>query len=164
MDGINNIHGAWLFGPAFILLLIGLFNAVRSFLGYRRLGHEAGADWKFRRDHRYEFHDVPREEYVKAYRRVHAPRRPLYMALTICALLVSTPFLIVAANSIMTAIWQLSGQSRDYEPGYLVWGFWLFFCLIGGWVLIVHFALTRFYRRAPLSLRDELKESADSPN
>lgn len=112
--------------------------------------------------------------YVRAYKKVHAPRGVLYIASVFSAILVLTPLAFAFINSILWTLWDSSDEpveisirgggikenveSLTYEPGNMVWGFFTFFGILAIWALIAGVAARHFYRHSPGLMRDELIE------
>jgi len=74
------------------------------------------------------------------------------------AILVATPVAMLGFERGLNFIYNLSGQSRVIEPGYLVWQFFLFFGMIAVWVSIAYFVAKRYHRKAPGNLQYEIDQ------
>lgn len=138
-----------------LLLLAGL--AVRIWLGYRNLTSEAVTDFEYKRDQKMLDADYGQAAYVRAYRRLHAPRGAAY----VLGILLACAALTFPMLGIMTFLfeygWRLGGQDRTFEPGYLVWQFMLLAGLIIGWAMIAWYGARRYYRKSPGTMKDELE-------
>lgn len=141
--------------------LVALVATIRAGLGWVGLGREAAEDYAYRRAHGMVPPSVGEAEFVQTYRRVNGPRTATYLAGTLWAVLLATPVLAKILEVALDALWQASGQSRVFEPGYLVWAFFIFFGLMAGWALIGYAGARLYYRRAPGRLEDELAAAAD---
>jgi hypothetical protein len=72
------------------------------------------------------------------------------------AILIITPFAMIGFEAGLNLMYNLSGQSRVIEPGFLVWQFFLFFGIIAVWVGIAYLSARHYHRNAPGSLQFEL--------
>lgn len=142
------------FGP---LLIAAIAFSARAAFGLLSIGREAGADYDYRVAHGMLPGATPRERYVSAYRRVNGPRLALHLAGALWAVLLLTPVIAVVLEFLLEQLWQATGQSRVFEPGYLVWQFFIFFGLVGTWAAIGWLAARRYHGRAPGRLEDELQ-------
>jgi len=161
----------WTLGALAVLALI---FGLRAFLAYRRLPQEASDDWDYQVSQNMQDLRLTKDAYVRAYKKVHAPRGVLYIASVCGAILVLTPVAFAFINSVLMTLWNTSVEpvtenvrgggirenveSLTFEPGNLVWGFFTFFGIIAIWVLIVALAARHFYRNSPGLMRDELIE------
>jgi len=146
-----------------LFAVVGLVYAVRAFLGYRNVARDAEADYDYKQPQGMIDKRLSREGYIRAYKRFHNPRSSAYVAGTIAAILVLTWPAFALIEIVLRQAWQLSGRSRAIEPGFLVWQFFIFFGIIGIWVLIASTGARRYHRKAPISFRDEvLKEIGDA--
>jgi len=155
-----------------VLGLIALIFAVRAYLGYRRLPAEAADDWDYQVSQNMQELRLTKQAYVRAYKKVNAPRGALYIACVFAAIVVLTPLAFALINSVLWSLWSASGdpieiklgagnikesvESLTYEPGNMVWGFFTFFGILGIWAFIAAMAARRYYRNAPGLMRDEL--------
>ncbi|NNC38278.1 MAG: hypothetical protein EX271_07785 [Acidimicrobiales bacterium] len=147
---------------------------LRTFLAYRRLPHEAAEDWDYQVSQNMHDLRLTKDAYVRAYKKVHAPRSQLYIASVFTAIFVLTPVAFAFINSILMTLWNSSDEpvqesvrgggirenieSLTFEPGNMVWGFFTFFGIIAIWALIAALAARHYYRNAPGLMRDELIE------
>lgn len=146
---------AWLiivFGGVAALL------SLRAFLGYREVARDAEDDYRFKTDQNMIDKGLTQEVYTRAYRRFYAPRSKAYMAGGLMALIVSTPIAFGLINFLLTQLWIATGKSKIYEPGFFVWQFMIFFAILATWALIIYLVARRFYAKAPISFKDELKK------
>lgn len=139
------------------LIAIALFNAVRALRGFAQVNRDAPEDFAYRHARGMIPAGLSQEGYVRAYKRLHSPRANTYIAVTITALLVLSPIIMTAIGAFLQLIWQIGGQSRSLEPGYLVWQFFIFFLMIAVWAGICYFAARRYHRRAPGTFDQELE-------
>ncbi|MEP4052741.1 MAG: hypothetical protein ABJN22_10900 [Litorimonas sp.] len=151
-DGISFMWALVLMGA------IALIYGVRAFLGWRQVRTDARADYDYKRANGMVPDAVNRETYEQIYGRVHGPRGPLHVAGAMLAILVVTPIAMLGFEAGLNLIYNLSGQSRVIEPGYLVWQFFLFFGMIAVWVSIAYLAARRYHRTAPGSLQFEMDQ------
>lgn len=141
------------FGP---LVLAALVFTLRAVVGWVGLSREAEEDFRYREANAMVPMGASRERYVAAYRRVNAPRLSLHAAGALWAVLLLTPVIAVVLEFLLELLWQATGQSRVFEPGYLVWQFFIFFGLVGTWAAIGWIAARLYHGRAPGRLEDEL--------
>ena len=139
-------------GVALLAALIGL----RALLAYRRLRQEAEGDWDYQVSENMQDLRLTKAAYVRAYCKVNAPRAPLYLAGGLFAILISTPVIFSLINVALWGLWKSTDESRVFEPGYLVWQFFIFFLIIASWALIGAYAARLFHAREPGLMRDEL--------
>jgi hypothetical protein len=165
--------------PPFLWTLVAiaalaLIFGVRTLLAYRSLPQEASDDWDYQVSQNMQDLRLNKDAYVRAYKKVHAPRGVLYIASAFSAILVLTPVAFAFINSILMTLWNSSDEPVEvsvrgggikenvenltFEPGNMVWGFFTFFGIIAIWALIAAFAARRFYRNSPGLMRDELIE------
>ncbi len=142
-----------IFGP---LLLMAVAFSLRALIGLRGLRAEAEADYDYRVANG--LHPgVEESPFVETYIRVSRPRGAIHAAVALWAVLLATPVIAAVLEFLLELLWQASGQSRVFEPGYLVWAFFIFFGLLGAWAAIGYAVARRYHRRAPGRLEDELR-------
>lgn len=141
------------FGP---VALTALGFTIRAVIGWSVLSREAGEDFDYRSAHDMVPAGVDRARFMQVYRRVNAPRTSTYAAATLWGVLLATPIIAKIMEFLLEMLWQASGRSRVFEPGYLVWAFFIFFGLFGTWAAIAYIAARRYHRHAPGRLMDEL--------
>jgi hypothetical protein len=142
------------FGP---VALVALAFSLRAVIGWLGLSREAQSDFDYRMQNGMIPADIDQTFFVETYRRVNGPRTATYAAVALWAALLATPIIAKILEVLLNLLWQLSGQSRVFEPGYLVWAFFIFFGLIGAWAAIAFLVARRFHARTPGRLEDELK-------
>ena len=143
------------------LILIGalaLIFFLRALLAWAQVGRDAKADYDYKHANDMVPDAVDRDAYEKIYRRVYGPRGPLHVAVAMASILLITPLAMAGLEAGLNLIYNLSGQSRVIEPGFLVWHFFLFFGMIAVWVGIAYLAARRYHRKAPGSLQFELDQ------
>lgn len=141
------------FGP---IALVALTYTVRAVIGWAGLSAEAAEDFAYRRNNQMIAETVDQAQFVAAYRRVNSPRASTYIAATLWSVLLATPLIAKIMEFLLDLLWQASGQSRVFEPGYLVWAFFIFFGLMGSWAAICFLSARRYHARVPGRLEDEL--------
>lgn len=151
-EGISFIWALVLMG------VIALVYGVRSFLGWQQVRHDAQSDYEYKKTNGMIDDTLKRETYEKIYQRVYGPRGPFHVALAMLAILIATPLAMIGFEAGLNWMYNLSGQSRVIEPGYLVWQFFLFFGMIAVWVGIAYLVARRYHRTAPGSLQFELDQ------
>lgn len=155
MQKFEGISFVW----ALVLMgVIALVFGVRAFLGWLQVSSDAREDYDYKRNNGMVPDVMTRETYEKIYRRVYSPRGPLHVAGAMLAILVATPIAMIGFEAGLNLAYNLSGQSRVIEPGYLVWQFFLFFGMIAVWVGIAYLAARRYHRTAPGSLQFEMDQ------
>lgn len=142
------------FGP---IVLVALGFTIRAVIGWRSLTQEAVSDFQYRQKNGMIPAGVSEAEFVDTYRRVNGPRISTYGAATLWVVLLATPLIAKILEVLLELLWQVSGRSRVFEPGYLVWAFFIFFGLFGFWAAIAYVAARRYHSRTPGRLEDELK-------
>ena len=142
------------FGP---VALVALAVTLRALIGWRGLSQDANDDFDYRTQHGMLPATVTREDFVATYRRVNGPRAATYAALALWTVLLATPIIAKILEVLLDLLWKATGRSRVFEPGYLVWAFFIFFGLFGAWAGIAYLYARRYHKRAPGRLEDELK-------
>ena len=150
---ITDIPFFW--GLVVVSILAAIF-ALRTWLQTRRVAQDAQADWDYRVSENMQDLRLTQDAYVRAYTKVHAPRAAKYITMTLTAVLVLTVPAFTLLQLAMHGIWQISGQSRTFEPPFLVYQFAIFFGIIGLWIALIGLFTKRYYRDAPGLMRDEL--------
>ena len=135
---------------------LALIFGLRAFLAWQSVRRDAAADYAYKRKNGMVPDAISREDYEAIYRRVYAPRGPIHVAGAMLAILLVTPIAMLGFEFSLDLIYNLSGQSRVIEPGFLVWQFFLFFGMIAVWVGIAYLAARRYHRTAPGTLQYEL--------
>lgn len=151
-EGISFVWALVLMGA------IALFFSLRALIGWQQVRKDARADYDYKRANGMVPDMMTRETYEHIYRRVYNPRGPLHVAGAMLAILIATPIAMMGFEAALNFIYNLSGQSRKIEPGYLVWQFFLFFGIIAVWVSIAYLAARRYHRKAPGSLQFEMDQ------
>jgi len=144
-----------------LFLFIGLFYLVRAWLGYRRIAEDATQEYEFRRADKALPSHIDEDRFTRAYRRVFAPRKDLFMGIAVMAAAVLTIPGIALMEFIGELMWKMSGKPYETGPATLVWQFTLFFAIIAFWCLIFFLTARAYHSRRPGRLEDELmKEEA----
>jgi len=155
MQNFDGISFKW----ALVLMgVIALTFAVRALIGWQQVCRDARADYNYKRANGMVPDVMTQETYEQIYRRVYAPRGPLHVAGAMLAILAATPLAMLGFEAGLNLIYNLSGQSRVIEPGYLVWQFFLFFGMIAVWAGIAYLAARRYHLTAPGSLQFEIDQ------
>jgi len=141
---------------ALAFVAFGALFALRWALASWTVARDAAADYDYRQPQGMIPNGLSRERYEAIYRRVFAPRAPLYVAGTVLAILIVTPLAMVGLEQGLNLAYNLSGQSRVIEPGYLVWQFFLYFGLLFVWGGVAYLAARQYHRRTPGSLTSEI--------
>ena len=135
---------------------IAFVFALRAFIGWQQVRRDARGDFEYKKFNGMINDTISRETYEQIYRRVYGPRGPLHVAVAMLAILIATPLAMMGFEAGLDLIYNLSGQSRVIEPGFLVWQFFLFFGMIAVWVGIAYLVARHYHRTAPGSLQFEL--------
>lgn len=141
-----------------LFLVIGLFILVRALLTSRRISREAVEEYEFRRADKALPRGAERPGFVKAYRRVYAPRKGLFTGAAITAIALLTIPAIALMEFLGELAWTMSGKPYEYGPETLLWQFMLFFAIIAFWGSIFFLAARFYHSRAPGSFEDELRK------
>jgi hypothetical protein len=137
---------------------LALFLGLRAVFGWIRVRGDARDDYDYKKGNGMVPDALSRDEYERIYRRVYGPRGPAHAAAGALAILVLTPLAMLGFEAFLNLIYNLSGQSRVIEPGYLVWQFFLFFGMIATWVGIGYAASRRYHQTAPGNLQYEIDQ------
>ena len=143
------------------LVLIGSLDVIfilRALLAWDQVRRDAREDYNYKHANAMVPDAIDRDAYEQIYRRVYGPRGPLHVAAAMIAILLITPVAMLGFEAGLNLIYNLSGQSRVIEPGFLVWQFFLFFGMIAVWVGIAYLAARQYHRKAPGSLQFELDQ------
>ena len=151
-EGISFVWALVLMGS---LALIFILRALLAWVQVRR---DAREDYNYKHTNAMVPDAIDRDAYEQIYRRVYGPRGPLHVAAAMIAILLITPVAMLGFEAGLNLIYNLSGQSRVIEPGFLVWQFFLFFGMIAVWVGIAYLAARQYHRKAPGSLQFELDQ------
>jgi len=142
-------------GLVVVALLMAVF-ALRTWIQTRKLAQEAQDEWAYRVSENMQDLRLTQDAFVRAYTKIHAPRAAKYITMTLVAVLVLTIPAFALLQLAIHGIWQISGQSRTFEPPFLVYQFFIFFGIIGLWIGLIGWFTKRYYRLAPGLMRDEL--------
>jgi len=123
---------------------------------------DAQDDFDYKSQHKMLPKGLSQAGYIRAYKRFHNPRAPLYVALIMLAIIILTPVAMILIQFLLEQLYQATGRSRVFEPGFLVWQFFIYFLLLLSWASIAYFGARRFYRRAPGTLSEEFEKEKDA--
>lgn len=138
--------------------VLALIFGVRALLAWHRVGRDAQEDYAYKKSNGMVPDTLDRESYQRIYRKAYSPRGLMHVAGAMIAILIATPIAMFIFEPFLNWIYNLSGQSRVIEPGYLVWQFFLFFGMIAVWVTIAYYIAKRYHRTAPGSLQYEMDQ------
>ncbi len=136
--------------------VLALIFGVRTFISWQQVRTDAREDYDYKRANGMLPDSLDRESYENIYRRVYGPRGPFHVVCAMVAILVVTPVAMLGFEQGLNLIYDLSGQSRVIEPGFLVWQFFLFFGMIAVWVSIAYLVAKHYHRNAPGNLQYEI--------
>lgn len=142
-----------------LIALIGLIYAVRAAIGYYNVAKDAHEDYDYKKRNDMMDARLSEAEYVNIYRRTNNPRSTAYIAMTIFTIFVITPVSMFIFEHVYTFIYNVSGQSRVIEPGFLVWQFFIFFFFIANCAVIAYFMARRYHRNTPGTLSVEIDQA-----
>lgn len=155
MKSFDGISFWWaLAGLAVLALILGL----RSWLGRRQVRADARADYAYKVEQNMIPAGLSLDGYETIYMRVHGPRAQSYMFLGAMAILIGTPIAMFILQQGLNMFYNLSGQSRIIEPGFLVWQFLIFFGLLITWAGIAYLVARRYHSRSPGHLQYEIDQ------
>ena len=143
-------------------VLIGFFYAVRAGLGYYNVARDAKADYDYKLPQGMVDTRLSEDGYIRVFKRVHNPRSAAYIAGGIFAIFAITPITMVIFEHVYNLIYNLSGQSRVIEPGFLVWQFFIFFFLIANCAAIAYFIARHYHRHTPGTFLAEIEKEVSS--
>ena len=143
-----------IFGP---VILAALVYTVRAAAGWVSVRRDAGVDFDYRSANGMVPAGVDRDAYVATYNRVNGPRGATHAAVALWGVLLATPVIAKMLEFLLEQLWQASGQSRVFEPGYLVWMFFIFFGMMGTWAAIAFVVARHYHKHAPARFEDELR-------
>ena len=159
MPVVHGISFVW------ALVILGAIIAVyglRAAWGYRTVAQDARDDYDYKIQNGMSVHGLSREGYLSVYRRLHNPRAPLYVAATLAAIVLSTPVLFVIISFLLEQLYQFTGRSRVFEPGFLVWQFSIYMMILGAWAGIAYLGARTYHRRAPGTLSQEIAKEMEA--
>ena len=136
--------------------------AVRAAVGYYNVARDAKADYDYKYPQGMVDDRLTEEAYIRVYKRVYNPRSLVYIAATIFAIFIITPISMVVFEYIYNIIYNLTGQSRVIEPGFLVWQFFIFFFIIVNCAAIAYFIARRYHSRSPGTFLAEIEKDLQS--
>ena len=140
------------------LAIIGLLYSLRAYMGFREVARDAEDDYDYKQERSMLDGRLSREGYIRVFKRLHNPRRPAYIATGIFAILVLTWPIMGALSFLLEQLYQLSGRSRVFEPGFLVWQFCIFFGIIFSWTAISYSVARRYHLYAPGTVQYETEQ------
>jgi len=146
---MKNFEGISFIWAVVLLALIGLLYSFRAYVGFRDVARDAEEDYDYKQERGMLDGRLSRDGYIQVFKRLHNPRRPAYIATGIFAILSLTWPIMGALSVLLEQLYQLSGRSRVFEPGYLVWQFCIFFGIIFSWTAISYTMARRYHLHAP---------------
>jgi len=141
---------------------IGLVYAVRAILGYYNVANDAKADYDYKFPQGMIDERLSQDSYIRVYKRVHNPRNLAYVAGAIFAVFAITPVTMVIFEYVYNLIYNLSGQSRVIEPGFLVWQFFIFFFILTNCAAIAYFIARHYHRNTPDTFLAEIEKEVQA--
>jgi hypothetical protein len=153
------------------LLIIGaclLAAGLLARLAWRvaRIRAEAAEAWAARETGDPALAGLDEAAFRRAYFRAHGPRGALHLAAGVVAAAALTVPALLALDAAWRLFWTLSDKPALYEPGLLIWQFYLFFGLIACWVGVAALAMRRYHanpvRNLPHALARERLRKIDT--
>lgn len=141
-----------------LLGVIALIFGFRSWWGMQSVKSDARADYEYKLKNNMIPAGLDQTSYEQLYRRVHGPRAQFHIFIGVVAILLMTPIAMLVLEQGLNLIYNLSGQNRVIEPGFLVWQFFIFFGVLGTWVGVGYAVARHFHRTAPGSLQYEIDQ------
>jgi len=138
--------------------VLALIFALRALLAWQVVRRDARSDYAYKHANGMVPDAIDRGNYERIYRKVYNPRGPIHVAGAMIAILLVTPIAMKVFEVVFNLIYNLSGQNRVIEPGFLVWHFFLFFSMIAVWVSVAYLAARQYHRTSPGSLQFELDQ------
>ena len=145
---------------AAITLLAGI-NAVRAVLSYRTVQKDAQEDFSYKQSRGMIDTRLTEDGYKRAYVRFYSPRKFIFMAAAFASVAALTIPMLGLIRYTLIMIWEGSGRPDDIQPGFLVFNLLMMIGLLMFWALIFFITARLYYRRAPVSLRDEMLKEMD---
>ena len=97
----------------------------------------------------------------RAYYRAYGPRGSVHALAALAVAAALTAPALLALGGLWRLGWDLAGQPPMYDPGTLIWMFFLFFGLIAAWTSVAAIAMQRYHRNRPRELAFELARERD---
>lgn len=155
MQSFDGISFLW---AVALLAVIAAFYGLQAVIGYRNVARDAEEDYDYRQPQGMIDKRLSRDDYIKTYRRVHNPRRPAYVATSVVLILALTWPAMAVIGFALEQLYQFTGRSRVFEPGFLVWQFSIFFAVIMIWASIGYSMARRYHRRTPGTFQYEIEQ------
>jgi len=153
MQKFEGISFLWALG---MVALLALIYGVRAFIGYRKVAQDAQTDYDYRSGENMLPKHITHDGFIKAYKRHNNPRGSAYMAAGLSAILILTAPALMIIQFLLHQLWLLNDKSRVFEPGFLVWQFFIFFAIIAVWAGIAYITALKYHAGSSISLEDEL--------
>ena len=149
MQQFSGISFLW---ATFALAILGVTYAVAYFLLTYKVLKDAEADYLYKSLNDMIDKSITKAEYTRLFIKKHKPRKFLYIASGSFFILVSTWPIMAIISYLLECLYQLTGRSRVFEPGFLVWQFCIFFGIILSWAFTAYCIVTLYYKRATAPL------------
>jgi len=141
-----------------LLALIAVYYIVRAFLASQQGRRDAQSEFEYRKNEKSLELSASADQYERAYKRFHNPRREWYLGLSGLTIVLLTPPAILLYEFIYNIFWVQAGSPYEYGPGTIVWRFILFFVLIAFWAFFFYSVAKFYHKRRPFSFKDELRK------
>jgi len=142
----------------FLCAMFGLaaIFAARAFMGYKAVRRDAHDDFMYKNTRSMIDPRLSEAGYKRAYIRFYAPRKAVFTALSFAAVAILTVPVLGVIRFTLIKIWELSGKPDEIQPGFLVFHLMMMIGLIMFWALVFFINARIYYKKAPVSLRDEM--------
>lgn len=139
-----------------VITLLAAICAGRAFLTYQTVQQDAKDDYAYKQDRGMIDSRLTQEAYNRAYMRFYGPRKFIFMASAFAAVAILTVPVLGLIRYGLIKIWEIAGRPDDIQPGFLVFNLLMMITLLVFWASIFFICARRYYRNAPVSLRDEM--------
>lgn len=140
------------------VLLIAFVYGVRAWAGFRQVAQDARTEYDYKMDAGMISKSVTRDQYMRAYRKSHAPRAPAYVAVTLSVIALLTLPALGVFYWVTFVLWEMNGKDKVFAPGLIVHSLLMFFLIIFFWALIAYLAARHYHGNTPLSVEKALKK------
>lgn len=141
-----------------LLLIIAAFYALRAYFGYRAVAKEAPLDFTYKQGQGMLPPGIAQPAYVRAYKRYHAPRAPLHVAVVLAAIAILTLPALGLFYAVTFVLWEMNGKDKVFAPGLIVHSLLMYFLIIFFWAGLAFLTARHYHSRAPISLELELEK------
>lgn len=141
-------------------LIMAMIMGLLAALAYRGLSSDAQADYDYRLSQNMSDTDYGRQAYVKAYKRVNAPRGKFYTFIMLLVNAVLTIPFLGFLNYLFETVWRFTGGNRLFEPGNITWALLVCAGLILCWGAVAYLIYRQYYNHMPGRFAEEVQRAA----